>query len=193
MKRICIYCGSQIGKDNVYRNAARELGTLMARKNYGLVYGGGSIGLMGVVADALLANHGEVIGVIPDALATKELIHPSVADMRVVRTMHDRKALMAELADAFIALPGGYGTFEELFEAITWNQLGLHRKTIGLLNITGYFDPLIRMIDHAVQEGFIKRSQRELFVVEERPQTLLDRLETHIIPPQKPIISQDEM
>ncbi|MEX0725874.1 MAG: TIGR00730 family Rossman fold protein, partial [Planctomycetaceae bacterium] len=160
MKRICIYCGSQIGKDNVYRNAARELGTLMARKNYGLVYGGGSIGLMGVVADALLANHGEVIGVIPDALATKELIHPGVADMRVVRTMHDRKALMAELADAFIALPGGYGTFEELFEAITWNQLGLHRKTIGLLNITGYFDPLIRMIDHAVQEGFIKRSQR---------------------------------
>ncbi|MDA0834088.1 MAG: TIGR00730 family Rossman fold protein [Planctomycetota bacterium] len=193
MKRICIYCGSQVGKDPTYRESARELGTLMARRGSGLVYGGGSIGLMGVVADALLAQNAEVIGVIPDALATKELIHPHVADMRIVRTMHERKALMAELADAFIALPGGYGTFEELFEAITWNQLGLHRKPIGLLNVAGYFDPFVRVIDHAVQEGFVKRSQRDLFVVEERPLTLLDRMQNHTIPPQKPIISQDEM
>lgn len=193
MKRICIYCGSQVGKDLTYKEVAKALGELMVRRNLGLVYGGGSIGLMGVVADAMLANAGEVIGVIPDALATEELVHPGVAEMRVVRTMHERKAVMADLADAFIAMPGGYGTFEELFEAITWNQLGIHRKPIGLLNVAGYFDPLVRLIDHAVQEGFIKRKQRDLFVVEERPQALLDRLQSHVVPPQKPIISQDEM
>ncbi|MFN0198662.1 MAG: TIGR00730 family Rossman fold protein [Planctomycetaceae bacterium] len=193
MKRICVYCGSQVGKDPIYRQGAAELGRLMVQHGIGMVYGGGSIGLMGVIADAMLAEGGEVIGVIPDALATKELVHPGVKDMRHVRTMHDRKALMSQLADAFIALPGGYGTFEELLEAITWNQLGLQRKNIGLLNIGGYFDPLVRFVDHAVQEGFIKKSQRELFLVEERPELMLERLQSHIIPPQRPIISQEDV
>ena len=193
INRICVYCGSQVGKDPIYRQGAAELGRLMVQSGIGMVYGGGSIGLMGVIADAMLAEGGEVIGVIPDALATKELIHPGVKDMRQVRTMHDRKALMAQLADAFIALPGGYGTFEELLEAITWNQLGLQRKNIGLLNIGGYFDPLVRFIDHAVQEGFIKKSQRELFLVEERPEMMLQRLQSHTIPPQRPIISQEDV
>ncbi len=193
MKRICVYCGSQVGKDPIYRQGAAELGRLMVQSGIGLVYGGGSIGLMGVIADSMLAEGGEVIGVIPDALATKELVHPGVKDMRQVRTMHDRKALMSQLADAFIALPGGYGTFEELLEAITWNQLGLQRKNIGLLNIGGYFDPLVRFIDHAVQEGFIKKSQRELFLVEDRPEMMLERLQSHTIPSQKPIISQGDV
>ena len=180
--RICVFCGSKVGVDELYRQAAIELGQLMVQQGCGLVFGGGSVGLMGVIADAVLAEQGEVIGVLPEKLATKELRHPGVADMRVVENMHARKALMSELSDAFIALPGGLGTFEELFEVITWAQLGFHRKNIGLLNVGGYYDPLVRLVDHAIQEGFIKADHRDLIVVEERADVLLRRLADHELP-----------
>ncbi|HLQ47176.1 MAG TPA: TIGR00730 family Rossman fold protein [Planctomycetaceae bacterium] len=176
LRRVCVFCGSKVGADERYRAAAVELGQLLVQSGIGLVYGGGSVGLMGVIADAVLDAGGEVIGVIPEALATEELLHPRVPDMRVVTTMHARKALMAELSDAFVALPGGFGTFEELFEVVTWSQLRLHRKLTGLLNVGGYYDPLVRLVDHAVQEGFIKVKHRGLLVIEERPDVLLRRL-----------------
>lgn len=182
MQRICVFCGSKAGTDDIYRQATVELGTLLAQRGYGLVYGGGSVGLMGIVADAVLAAGSDVIGVLPEKLATRELRHIGVQDMRVVPNMHARKALMAELSDGFIALPGGLGTFEELFEIVTWAQLGFHRKNVGLLNVGGYYDPLVRLIDHAIQEGFVKSKNRELFVIEERPAQLLDALETHEMP-----------
>jgi len=176
MRRVCVFCGSRVGIDDCYRAAAVELGQLLVRSNVGLVYGGGSVGLMGVIADAVLDAGGEVIGVIPESLATEELLHSRVADMRVVPTMHARKALMAELSEAFIAMPGGFGTFEEFFEVVTWSQLRLHQKLTGLLNVGGFYDPLVRLVDHAVQEGFIKLKHRELLIVEERPDVLLRRL-----------------
>lgn len=185
MHRVCVFCGSKTGVGDGYRAAAAELGQRMAAANIGLVFGGGSVGLMGVIADAVLEAGGEVIGVLPEMLATKELRHPGVADMRLTADMHERKAVMAELADAFIALPGGYGTFEELFEVITWAQLGIHRKNIGLLNVAGYFDQLVRLIDHAVQEGFVKEKHRGLILVEERPDVLLSRLADYEMPPVK--------
>lgn len=177
MRRLCVFCGSKVGTDERYRAAAIDFGKLLVREKVGLVYGGGSIGLMGVIADSVLADGGEVIGVIPESLATEELLHPGVADMRVVSSMHARKALMAELSDAFVAMPGGFGTFEEFFEVVTWSQLGLHRKLTGLLNVGGYYDPLVRLVDHAVQEGFIKPKHRGLLVIEERPDVLLGRLD----------------
>lgn len=183
MRRIAVFCGSKRGTDPRYAAAAHDLGRLLASRGIGLVFGGGSVGLMGVIADAVLGTGGESIGVIPRKLATKELLHPGVPDMRIVDSMHGRKALMADLADAFVALPGGLGTFEELFEVITWTQLGYHRKCVGLLNVAGYFDPLVRFIDHAIDAGFIKPAHRELFVVEEQPEALLDRLATHWLPP----------
>ena len=176
LRRLCVFCGSKIGIDERYRAAAIELGRLLVHEKIGLVYGGGSVGLMGVIADAVLAEGGEVIGVIPESLATAELLHPGVTDMRLVASMHARKALMAELSDAFAAMPGGFGTFEEFFEVVTWSQLGLHRKLTGLLNVGGFYDPLVRLVDHAVQEGFIKPKHRELLVIEERPDMLLSRL-----------------
>jgi uncharacterized protein (TIGR00730 family) len=192
LKRICVFCGSQTGVAPAYRAAATELGTAMVRRGLGAVYGGGSVGLMGVLADRVLEAGGEIIGVIPEALATKELLHPRVTDMRRVGDMHQRKALMAELADAFIALPGGYGTLEELFEMVTWAQLGFHRKNIGLLNVAGYFDPLVELIDHAIREGFITPSHRELMVVEHEPDRLLDRLATHEMPNVRRWLKRDE-
>ena len=182
MKWIAVFCGSKVGGDGIYRDAAAELGKLMVHKGYGLVFGGGSVGLMGVIADSVLAEGGDVIGVLPAKLATKELRHERVSDMRVVDNMHERKALMSELSDAFVALPGGLGTFEELFEVVTWAQLGFHRKNIGLLNVAGYFDPLIGLIDHAIKEGFIKSKNRELIVAEERPDRLLRQLVEHQLP-----------
>jgi uncharacterized protein (TIGR00730 family) len=180
--RICVFCGSKTGEAPVYRTATVALATEIVRRGSGVVYGGGSVGLMGVLADRVLELGGEVIGVIPEALATKELLHTGVRDMRCVADMHERKALMAELAGAFIALPGGFGTFEELFEIVTWAQLGFHRKNIGLLNVDGYFDPLVGLIDHAIREGFITPAHRELIVVEREPARLLDRLATHEMP-----------
>src|SRR5215470_7896177 len=182
MPRICIFCGSQVGTNGLYRQAAIALGQLLVRHGYGLVYGGGHIGLMGVIADAVLASGGEVIGVIPESMVARELAHTGLTQLQVVSGMHARKARMAELADAFIALPGGYGTFEELFEVITWAQLGIHAKPVGLLNTAGYYDPLARLIEHAIETGFIRPEHRDLIVVEERPAALLDRLATHRMP-----------
>jgi uncharacterized protein (TIGR00730 family) len=181
-----------MGVSPAFREAAAALGSELVARGLGLVFGGGSVGLMGVVADAVLDGGGEVIGVIPQALATKELLHIGVRDMRRVRDMHERKAVMAENADAFVAMPGGYGTFEELFEVITWAQLGFHRKTIALLNVDGYFDPLVKFIDHAIESGFIKATHRELIFVEREPAALLDRLATHQMPVVRRWLGPDE-
>ena len=166
MRRLCVFCGSSGGGRPAYGDAARRLGAAMARRGLGLVYGGGHVGLMGVLADAVLAGGGEIIGVIPQALIDRELAHPKVADMRVVQTMHERKALMAELSDAFLALAGGYGTADETFEMLTWAQLKIHDKPIGLLNVDGFFDPLLAWLDRAVADGFIKPRHRNLVRVE---------------------------
>lgn len=193
MQRICVFCGSKVGSDPQYRRAAEELGRLLVERGQGLVFGGGSIGLMGLLADAVLDGGGEVIGVIPQKLATKELRHTGVSDMRVVPDMHARKALMAQLADAFIALPGGFGTLEELLEVVTWAQLGFHAKTIGLLSVGGYFDPLVRLIDHAVEEGFIQAKHRQLIVVDNSPDALLRSMERHRMPAVRKWLGPDEI
>jgi uncharacterized protein (TIGR00730 family) len=182
IRRVCVFCGSKMGVSSRFGEAAAALGAELVRRGWGLVFGGGSVGLMGVLADTVIDAGGEVIGVIPDALATKELLHVRVPDMRRVRDMHERKALMAELADAFLALPGGFGTFEELFEIVTWAQLGFHRKNVGLLNVDGYFDPLVELVDHAIQSGFIVAAHRDLIVVEREPAALLERLASHELP-----------
>ena len=173
MQRICIFCGSQVGSNGLYRQAATALGQLLVRHGYGLVYGGGHVGLMGVIADAVLASGGEVIGVIPESMVARELAHTGLTQLQVVSGMHARKARMAELADAFIALPGGYGTFEELFEVITWAQLGMHRKPIGLLNVAGYFNALKALVDQAIAEGFIRAEYWHLFTMADDATTLL--------------------
>jgi uncharacterized protein (TIGR00730 family) len=192
-RRICVFCGSKTGASSAYREATTALAAEMIRRQTGVVYGGGSVGLMGVLADCILQSGGEIIGVIPEALATKELLHPGVPDMRRVADIHQRKALMAELADAFLALPGGYGTFEELFEIAAWAQLGFHRKNIGLLNVAGYFDPLVELIEHAIREEFITPAHRELIVVESEPSRLLDRLATHEMPLVRRWLKRDEI
>ena len=163
----------------MYRGVAEELGALLARRRVELVYGGGRVGLMGVLADAVLAGGGKVIGVIPEALSGREVAHSGLTDLRVVPTMHARKALMAELSSAFVALPGGFGTLDELFEIVTWGQLGLHRKPIGLLNVAGYFDGLLRFVDHSIAERFVRPEHRALLVVETAPEVLLDTLAQH--------------
>jgi uncharacterized protein (TIGR00730 family) len=182
MRRICVFCGSQVGTKHRYREAAKELGGLLASRELGLVYGGGHVGLMGVLADATLQAGGEVIGVIPEAMVARELAHDDVTELQVVPSMHARKARMAELSDAFIAMPGGYGTFEELFEIITWAQLGIHRKPIGLLNVAGYYDRLLACAEYAIAEGFVKPEHRQLTVVAATPATLLDAMSRHTMP-----------
>ena len=182
MQHICVFCGSQAGANDLYQQAAVELGHLLAERRYGLIYGGGRVGLMGIIANAVLRAGGEVTGVIPEAMVTRELAHHGVTHLHIVASMHERKARMADLADAFIALPGGYGTLEELFEIITWAQLGIHRKPIGLLNIGGYFDALTTFLDHAIEEKFIHPEHRQLLLVETRPVALLDALGHHTLP-----------
>jgi uncharacterized protein (TIGR00730 family) len=189
---VCVFCGSKVGEKAEYRAAAVAVGRELAARGWGLVYGGGSVGLMGVVADAVLEGGGEVIGVIPEALATKELLHAGVQPMHVTPGMHARKQLMADHADAFLALPGGFGTFEELFEIVTWSQLGLHAKPIGLLNTAGFYVPLVSLIEHAIAEGFIRPAHRDLLVVSDDPADLLDRLQTHVLPPVRRWIRTDE-
>lgn len=171
--KICVFCGSAAGTNPLYAEAARQLGHALVHRGWGLVYGGGHVGLMGILADAVLNAGGEVVGVIPQGLIDRELAHPGVADMRVVQTMHERKALMADLSDAFLALPGGFGTADETFEMLTWAQLKIHHKPIGLLNMAGYFDPLLAWIDRAIEEGFIKLRYRSLFTVEKEIETIL--------------------
>ncbi|HEY9743191.1 MAG TPA: TIGR00730 family Rossman fold protein [Coleofasciculaceae cyanobacterium] len=176
MKSVCIFCGSNKGLRPAYAEAAQQMGEALALRGIGLVYGGGNVGLMGIVADAALAAGGEVIGVIPKALVAKELAHTGLTDLRVVGSMHERKALMAELSDAFVALPGGYGTFEEFCEVLTWAQLGLHRKPCGLLNVEGYYDHLIALFDHALGEEFLRPQHHSLVLEEQEPMRLLDKL-----------------
>jgi uncharacterized protein (TIGR00730 family) len=182
MRRVCVFCGSSVGVKPAYQDAARAMGKLLAARGIGLVYGGGAVGLMGVIADAALQAGAEVIGVIPQALFDREIGHGGVTDLRIVDSMHTRKAMMAELSDAFIALPGGVGTFEEFFEAITWTQLGLHRKPCGLLNVDGFYTPLAVFIDQAVSEGFIKPVHRTAIIVDSDPARLLDSLATIDLP-----------
>ncbi|HEY2381664.1 MAG TPA: TIGR00730 family Rossman fold protein [Terriglobia bacterium] len=183
MKRVCVFCGSSSGIQPVYADAARALGAVLASRGIGLVYGGGNVGLMGVVADAVMENRGTVIGVIPEALVNRELAHRAVTELIVVHSMHERKARMAELSDGFIALPGGYGTFEEFCEIITWAQLGMHRKPCAILNVEGYYDPLLALFDRAVSEGFVYSSNRRLVIQETDPLRLLE-LMTRYTPPQ---------
>jgi uncharacterized protein (TIGR00730 family) len=181
-KRLCVFCGSSHGANPAYAEAAKNLGGELARRGIALVYGGGNVGLMGVIADGVLAGGGQVIGVIPEALMAKELGHKGVQDLRVVKTMHERKAMMAELSDGFIAMPGGIGTFEEFFEIVTWAQLGFHSKPCALLNVNGFYDPLLHLLDHAIAECFVKPKQRDLALVESDFSKLLDRMATHHVP-----------
>jgi uncharacterized protein (TIGR00730 family) len=188
-----VFCGSSAGSGPAYARAAEQLAREMTRRGIGLVFGGGAIGLMGVVADAMLTAGGHAIGVIPHALVAREIAHRGLADLRVVNSMHDRKAMMASLAGAFIAMPGGFGTFEEFCEAVTWTQLGVHRKPCGLLNVGGFYDPLIALFDRAVAEGFIKPENRGIVVSHSDPAALLDKLATSsVLPEARWIGSPDE-
>jgi len=186
MRYICVYCGSQAGTDRRYRQAASLMGQLLAKQGYGLVYGGGHVGLMGTVAEAVLEAGGSVIGVIPEAMVGRELAYTAVTQLEIVPTMHERKARMASLSDAFIAMPGGYGTLEELFEIITWAQLGIHAKPIGILNVLGYFDALAAMLERAVEDGFIRAEYRYFWVLRSDPEALLEALWQHEMPPVRP-------
>jgi uncharacterized protein (TIGR00730 family) len=176
MRRVCVYAGSNFGADPAYADAAGALGRLFGDRGIGLVYGGAAVGLMGVVADAVLAAAGEVIGVMPRALVEREIGHAGLTELRMVESMHERKAQMAELSDAFVALPGGIGTLEELIEIYSWSQLGLHRKPCGALNVRGYYNGLAAFLDHAVAEGFLRPEHRAVLIVEDDPATLLERL-----------------
>jgi uncharacterized protein (TIGR00730 family) len=177
--RLCVFCGSSAGHDPVYLEAARLLGETLAQRGIELVYGGASVGLMGAVADAVLANGGRVTGVMPQALADKEIAHAGLSDLRVVGSMHERKAMMAELSDGFIALPGGLGTFEELFEVWTWAQLGYHKKPCALLNVAGFYDKLAGFLDDVVERGFVKPIHRAMLIVQDEPTALVDAIRAY--------------
>ncbi|MFN8358201.1 MAG: TIGR00730 family Rossman fold protein [Spirosomataceae bacterium] len=177
MQNICVFCGSSSGHDPVYRSTAEALGTYLGTNGHRLIYGGGNVGLMGTVADATLASGGEVIGVIPDFLRKWEVAHDSLTDLLVTDTMHERKMLMAEQTDAVVTLPGGFGTLDELFEMLTWKQLRLHQKPIGLLNVKGYYNPLLQMIDQMVSEGFLKEENQALFVADETIEGLFHKMQ----------------
>lgn len=177
MKRICVFCGSSAGSRPEYRTAAEEMGRELVQRGIGLVYGGGNVGLMGIIADAVLNAGGEVQGVIPEHIMAREVGHKGLTKLHVVRSMHERKALMADLSDSFIAMPGGFGTLEEFCEVLTWSQLGLHAKPCGLLNVLGFYTPLLGMFDHAVEERFLKPENRALVLARESPAELLRALE----------------
>jgi TIGR00730 family protein len=180
--RICVYLGSSPGRTPIYREAAEQFGTLLAKRGIGLVYGGGEVGLMGVIANAVCAAGGEVIGVIPEALRAREKDHQGITELHVVKSMHERKALMAKLSDGFVTLPGGIGTFEEMFEAWCWSQLGYHAKPVGLLNVGDFYDGLIQFVDKIVAEGFLQDRHRAMLLIERDPEVLLDRIISFIPP-----------
>ena len=192
MRRICVYCGSSPGKLTEYRGAARVLGHELAARGLGLVYGGASIGVMGAVADAVLEKGGEAIGVIPFALATREVAHSGLNELFVVDSMHERKAKMAELSDGFVALPGGWGTIEEIFEMLTWAQLGFHQKPCGLLNISGYYDHLYTFLEHAIDQRFVQEEYRPMIMMERTAGDLLDRYLQYQAPSVKKWIGPEE-
>lgn len=183
MRRICVYAGSNKGVRQEYQQAAQALGEEFVARGWGLVYGGGQVGLMGVIADAVLAGGGEVIGVMPKALFPEEVALQDVTTFYEVGSMHERKALMADLADGFVALPGGSGTYDELFEILTWAQLGIHQKPIGLLNVSGYFNPLLALLEHTMTEGFVAPRYIKLLLHKENPVELLDDLAAYVPPP----------
>ncbi|NOK35160.1 TIGR00730 family Rossman fold protein [Corallococcus exercitus] len=176
VRSVCVFCGSRTGTRAEYREAASKLGAALAKRGLTLVYGGASVGLMGAVADAVIANGGKAVGVLPHFMDAKELAHPRLTELHRVDSMHSRKALMAERADAFLALPGGFGTLDELFEIITWAQLGLHRKPMGLLDVDGFFQPLLALVNRMVEAGFVPEAQGMPFAVNPSPDALLDRL-----------------
>ena len=180
MKRVCVFCGANEGSRPVYREQAIALGENLLRAKLGLVYGGSNVGLMGIIADTVLEGGGEVIGVIPQALVSKEVAHRGLSDLRVVGSMHERKALMVDLSDGFIALPGGYGTFDELCEVLSWAQLGLHQKPVGVLNIAGYFDRLLAMLDHAAAERFLRPEHRRVLLEGGTSEALLDSMREYV-------------
>jgi uncharacterized protein (TIGR00730 family) len=190
MARICVFCGSSPGTDPRYLEAAREMGRALARRGLGLVYGGGSVGLMGAVADAALEAGAEVIGVIPQVLQIRELAHKRLTTLHVVGSMHERKALMAELSDGFVALPGGMGTLEELAEVLTWAQLGLHARPCGLLDVAGYYDPLVAFFDRAVEAGFLRPAHRRILLTGPTPASLLDQFQAFIPPAVERVIDR---
>lgn len=192
MQRVCVFSGSSPGRGPAYGEVAVALGTLLAREGIGLVYGGAAVGLMGTVADAARAAGGEVIGVIPRSLVEREVAHTGLADLRVVGSMHERKALMAELSDAFVALPGGIGTLEELFEVWTWGQLGSHAKPCALLNVEGFYDRLLSFLDHVVDEAFLKPVHRGMILVEQDPQAVLDGIRRYEPPAVTKWVGRDE-
>jgi uncharacterized protein (TIGR00730 family) len=192
MKRICVFCGSNVGAKAIYAEAARRMAQELVRRRLGVVYGGGGIGLMGVLADAVLAAGGEVHGVIPHALFAREIGHHGLTELHVVDSMHERKQLMADLSDGFIALPGGFGTFEEFFEMTTWTQLGVHRKPCGLLDVDGFYAPLVAFLDHAAGEGFIRAEHRAAVVVDDDPARLIDRLAALRLPDVPKWITEQE-
>ena len=192
MKRVCVYCGSSAGRLPRYREAARALGHEIAARGLGLVYGGAGIGVMGAVADAVLSRGGEVIGVIPHNLATKEVAHAGLSELLVVASMHERKARKEGLSDGFISLPGGWGTFEEIFEMLTWAQLGMHQKPCGLLNVAGYYDPLFTFLEHAVAENFVRTEHQPMMIMEQDPVSLLDRFRDYTAPRVRKWLGPDE-
>ena len=182
IQRLCVFCGSSSGTRSVYAEAAAQLGRDLAKSKIALVFGGGRVGLMGILADSVLAADGQVIGVMPRALVEKEIAHTSLTELHVVESMHHRKALMADLADAFLLLPGGFGSWEEFFEVVTWLQLGIHSKPCAVLNVAGYYDMLLSLTSHALKEGFLRSAHKEMLIVEEDPVRLLGRLEVALIP-----------
>jgi uncharacterized protein (TIGR00730 family) len=182
LNSICVFCGSSFGNEPAYKDAAHALGSTLAQKGFTLVYGGGNVGLMGEVADAALEAGGEVIGVIPQALVDREIAHEKLTKLHVVGSMHERKALMSKLSDGFISLPGGNGTLEEFFEVLTWAQLGEHRKPCGLLNVGGYYDPLLTVFDHMVDKGFLAERHRSIVQVKSTTEDMLDALQSYVPP-----------
>jgi uncharacterized protein (TIGR00730 family) len=192
IRSVCVFCRSNFGNLDVYRTAAADLGSLLAMRGIRLVYGGATVGLMGTIANACLSKGGEVIGVIPQGLVDKEIAHPGLTELRIVQTMHERKALMADLSDGFIALPGGTGTFEEFFEVASWSQLGLQRKPCALVNIAGYYDGLLSQADRAVRDGFLTTLHRSMLLTHHIPESVLDLLLEHVPPTVERWISKAE-
>ena len=192
MQRICVFCGSRPGKQPGYLKSARVLASELVKRNITLVYGGASVGIMGEIADSVLADNGKVIGIIPKALVDKEVSHNGLTELIVVKSMHERKSLMAEYSDGFIALPGGLGTIEELFEVLAWAKLGFHNKPCALLNIEGYYNDLLLFLDKAIVDGFINQTDRSLLLVDDNPETLLDLMASYTPPKIEKLISRDE-
>lgn len=193
MKSVCVFCGSSEGKDPAFAGAARALGAEAARRSMRLVYGGGKVGLMGIVADAALENGGEVVGVIPEALFDKEIGHEGLTDLKIVGSMHERKKLMADLSNGFIALPGGYGTFEEFLEVLSWAQLSIHEKPCAILNVENFFDPLLELFDKAVEKGFVHPDYRSLVLSGKEPKPLLEAMEKYRPPETRKWVSGREL